>query len=70
MTTTVETRNEDPHRKEQQRFLEAVAEGVPPGRNTVEQGYYLQKLVDAIYTAGETGDRVQLADVTVDVPAD
>lgn len=65
LTTKVETRNTDPHRKEQRIFLEAVAEGSPPQRNTAEQGYYIQKLIDAIYTAGETGDRVPPTESTI-----
>lgn len=65
LTTRVETRKEDPHRKEQQEFLEAVANGTPPRRSTVEEGYYMQKVIDAIYTAGETGERAPLAESTI-----
>lgn len=62
LTTTVETRDNDPYRSEQQLFLEAVRNGGPLQQNTIEQGYYVQNLVDAIYTAGKTGEFVSLAD--------
>lgn len=56
LTTQVETRNEDPHRKEQETFLQGVVDGQAPDQNTVEQGYYVQQVVEAIYAAGEDQD--------------
>lgn len=71
LTTAVETRDGDPYRREQQRFLEAVQDGSPLQRNTVKQGYYVQNVADAIYTAGETGERVPITDPAVrGAPAD
>ena len=56
----VETRDGDDHAAEQAAFLEAVAAGEAPAMNTVEEGLRVQRVVDAIYRAAETGAAVRL----------
>lgn len=65
LTTTVETRTDDPYRDEQRLFLERVDTERRPQRNTVEQGYYVQRLVEAMYTADETDEFVPLTDSSI-----
>jgi predicted dehydrogenase len=62
--TDVETRASDPHRDEQRAFVEAIRTGEHPGRNTVEQGLAVQRVVDAIYRSAGTGEAVDLAEST------
>ncbi|CQR49494.1 MULTISPECIES: Gfo/Idh/MocA family protein [Haloferax] len=59
-TTDVVTQDNDTHKTEQEAFLAAVAEGEHPGRNTVEQGLAVQRVIDAIYRSSETGKAVRL----------
>ncbi|QLG62633.1 Gfo/Idh/MocA family protein [Halorarum salinum] len=58
--TSVSTRELDTHEAEQAAFLEAVATGEPPARNTVDQALTVQRVVDGIYRSDETGRAVQL----------
>jgi predicted dehydrogenase len=58
--TEVETRASDPHRDEQRAFVEAVRTGEHPGRNTVEQGLAVQRVIDAIYRSAAAGEAVDL----------
>ncbi len=51
--TEVRTRERDAHAAEQETFLQAVAEGEAPERNTVEQGLLVQRVIDAIYRSSE-----------------
>ncbi|ADJ14826.1 Gfo/Idh/MocA family protein [Halalkalicoccus jeotgali] len=53
--TQVKTRERDAHAAEQETFLQAVAAGEPPERNTVEQGLLVQRVIDAIYRSSEKG---------------
>lgn len=61
-TTTVEVGEDTPsgHEAEQAAFLDAVREGRPPDRNTVEQALTVQRIVDAIYRSSEEGRAVRL----------
>lgn len=61
--TTLEG-NLDPsgHRAQDERFLRGVAAGEAPDRNTVEQAYVVQQVIDAIYRSSESGRAVSLAD--------
>ncbi|WP_411963902.1 Gfo/Idh/MocA family protein [Haloferax sp. YSMS24] len=65
-TTDVETQTNDTHKSEQKLFVEAVAAGEHPGRNTVEQGLAVQRVIDAIYRSSEAGRAVRLD--TVETP--
>jgi len=56
----VETRDRDAHAAEQAYFVDHVAEGTEPTRNTVEQGLTVQRVLDAIYEADETGSAVSI----------
>jgi predicted dehydrogenase len=58
--TDIETRPSDPHRDEQRAFVEAIRTGEHPGRNTVEQGLAVQRVIDAIYRSAEAGGAVEL----------
>jgi predicted dehydrogenase len=58
--TEVRTRDGDPHRAEQEAFLDAVREGSAPDRNTVEQALAVQRVIDAIYESSESGAAVSL----------
>ena len=40
-------------------FLQAVAAGEPPERNTVEQGLLVQRVIDAIYRSSEEGRSIR-----------
>ncbi|MDS0276643.1 Gfo/Idh/MocA family oxidoreductase [Halomicroarcula sp. S1AR25-4] len=59
-TSEIETRDEEPHAIEQQRFVEAVASGDPPATNTVEQALTVQRVMDAIYRSSEQERAVSL----------
>jgi len=56
----VETDDRDAHAAEQAYFVDHVAEGTEPTRNTVEQGLTVQRVLDAIYEADETGSAVSI----------
>ena len=58
--TQVETRERDGHAAEQADFLQAIASGDRPERNTVQQGLMVQRVIDAIYRSSETGRAVRL----------
>ena len=58
--TDVDTREVDTHRAEQLTFLEAVATGEAPGRNTIEEGLAVQRVIEGIYESTETGHAVRL----------
>jgi predicted dehydrogenase len=58
----IETAESDPHRDEQRYFLDHVAVGTEPDRNTVEQALTVQRVVDAVYRSAETGAAVRLDD--------
>ena len=58
--TEITTQPRDAYAAEQRAFLEAVAAGEPPARNTVEEGLQVQRIVDAIYRSAEAGRSVQL----------
>jgi len=68
LTTRVQTRQTDPVLTEQRAFIEGVRTGVAPAWNTAHEGYQVQRLVDAIYTAGETGDPVHPGDIGTRAP--
>jgi predicted dehydrogenase len=61
-TTEITTPAGDAHGFEQTNFVESVAEGEPPGRNTVEQALTVQRVLDAIYRSSEQGSAVALDD--------
>lgn len=56
----VEVRGEDAHAAELDYFVEHVASGEAPERNTVEQALTVQRVLDAIYRADESGRAVSL----------
>ncbi|UWG50273.1 putative dehydrogenase [Halalkaliarchaeum sp. AArc-CO] len=58
--TEITTQSRDAYAAEQRAFLEAVAAGEPPARNTVEEGLQVQRIVDAIYRSAEAGRSVRL----------
>lgn len=58
--TSITTRINDTHRSEQRTFLEAVARGEPPGRNTVKQALVVQEVIDGIYRSHEAGRAVEI----------
>ena len=58
----IETDDRDAHAAEQAYFVEHVAEGTTPSRNTVEQGLTVQRVLDAIYESDETGSAVRIED--------
>lgn len=43
------------HREQDKRFLEAVATGIEPASNTIEEAMTVQRVIDAIYRSSETG---------------
>jgi len=59
-TTEITTPAGDAHGFEQTNFVEAVAAGEPPGRNTVEQALTVQRVLAAIYESSERGEAVSL----------
>jgi predicted dehydrogenase len=60
LDTTVETGENDSHADELDYFVDHVATGERPDRNTVEQGLAVQRVLDAIYEASESGSSVSL----------
>ncbi|MGB9965807.1 Gfo/Idh/MocA family protein [Halobacterium hubeiense] len=58
--TDVETREEDAHALEQQYFFDAVREGEPIERNTVDQALAVQRVVDAVYRSADAGRAITL----------
>ena len=60
--TDVQTIDNDAHTAEQGYFLEHVAAGETPERNTVDQGLTIQRILDAVYRSSETGNAVELDD--------
>ncbi|WP_324757841.1 Gfo/Idh/MocA family protein [Haloarcula sp. GH36] len=59
-TTEIETRDGGAHVAETTRFVEAVAEGQAPERNTVEEALTVQKVIDGIYRSSEAGEAVRI----------
>jgi predicted dehydrogenase len=59
-TTDIETQTNEPHVDETRRFVEAVAEGEAPRRNTVSQALTVQKVIDGIYRSSEVGEAVRI----------
>lgn len=59
--TTVTTNGEPAHRTEGRRFVEAVAAGVPPQTNTVDEALSVQRVMAAVYESAETGSAVDVA---------
>ena len=59
-TSEITTPSGDAHGFELTRFVEAVAEGEPPGTNTIEEALSVQRVLDAIYTSSERGEAVSL----------
>ena len=59
-STDVATNNTDPHQREERYFLERVASGSPPELNTLQQGYEVQRVIDAIYRSSESGAAVRI----------
>jgi predicted dehydrogenase len=62
--TEIETRPSDPHRDEQRAFVEGIRTGEHPGRNTVEQGLAVQRVMNAIYRSAESSEAIRLAEST------
>lgn len=50
------------YREQDAAFLEAIAAGEPPEKNTLEEALVVQRVVDAIYRSSETGQAVRLAE--------
>jgi len=63
----IQTQNSDTHKAEVGYFLDHVAAGTPPERNTVDEGLAVQRVIDAIYRSSEQGEAVSLN--TDSVPA-
>lgn len=59
-TTAIETDGPEPHAAQDKYFLEHVAEGEQPGRNTVDQALQVQRILDAIYRSSEEGRSIRL----------
>jgi predicted dehydrogenase len=59
-TTEIETQASEAHVSETARFVEAVAAGTPPERNTVDQALAVQKVIDGIYRSSETDQAVRI----------
>jgi len=58
---SVQTRSNEPKADEDRYFLEHALAGEQPARNTAEQALTVQRVLDAIYRADETGRAVELA---------
>lgn len=58
--TEIRTRDENPHRREQRRFIEAVRESGPLSMNTVKQGLIVQRVMDATYRSSERNTSVAI----------
>ncbi|MFC6963598.1 Gfo/Idh/MocA family protein [Halocatena marina] len=56
----VRTRDDDPHRIEQQRFIQASRASEAPTVNTVEQALTVQRVMDATYRSNERGRAVKI----------
>jgi len=56
----IETQSGDTHKAEVRYFLDHVAAGEAPERNTVDQGLAVQRVIDAIYRSSEQGEAVSL----------
>jgi hypothetical protein len=48
----------------------AVVVGVPPERNTIEQGITVQHVIDAIYRSSDAGRGIRLDDATQEAPVE
>jgi len=59
-TTDVEVADREAFAAEQAMFVDSVASGDPPARNTVDQALTVQRVMDAIYRSSERGLAVQL----------
>ncbi|WP_284008998.1 Gfo/Idh/MocA family protein [Haloarcula pelagica] len=59
-TTDVETQASEAHVDETVRFVEAVAAGEAPERNTVDEALAVQKVIDGIYRSSEAGEAVRI----------
>lgn len=58
--TEIRTRDENPHRQEQRRFIEAIRGSEPLSMNTVEQGLLVQRVMDATYRSSERNAAVPI----------
>ncbi|MFB6152000.1 MAG: Gfo/Idh/MocA family protein [Haloarculaceae archaeon] len=58
--TTVGASDNDAHADEGAYFLEHVASGTAPDRNTVDQALTVQRVLDAVYRSSERGEAVRL----------
>lgn len=58
--STVQTRERNAHRAEQEAFLEAVVDREPLALNTVEEALSVQRVIEAIYRSAEAGRAVPL----------
>lgn len=56
----IRTRDENPHRQEQRRFIEAIRGSEPLSVNTVEQGFLVQRVMDATYRSSERNAAVTI----------
>ncbi|WP_410767031.1 Gfo/Idh/MocA family protein [Haloferax sp. DFSO60] len=62
-TADIDTQVNDTHKSEQKLFVEAVAAGEAPGRNTVAEAISVQQVIDAIYRSSEEGRAVKVNSV-------
>ena len=60
----IQTQAGDTHKAEVSYFLDHVAAGETPERNTVDEGLTVQRVIDAIYRSSEQGEAVSLDDET------
>jgi len=58
--TAVDTPDRNSHAAELNYFLDHVARGARPDRNTVEQGLAVQRVIDAIYRSADRNQAVQV----------
>jgi len=58
--TTIETLDNDAHAAEIEYFVDHVAEGTTPDRNTTDQALTVQRVIDAVYESSDTGSAVDL----------
>jgi len=58
--TDVDTAENDAHAAELAYFLEHVAEGTEPERNTVDEALTVQRVLDAVYESSASGSSVSL----------
>lgn len=52
------------HLEQDKRFLEAVATGIEPQMNTIDEAMTVQRVIDAIYRSSESGRAQQLVDAS------